>query len=67
LQRTYTVRFDTDHLAVKRAVRSKWSQWEPGAIVEVDIGTADYGSPKWVDARIERLVAGTLWVTRCGS
>lgn len=63
--RLFRVRFDTDHVAIRRLVRSKWSEWLPGAVVEVDIGTADYGSEMWIDARIERQIAGTLWVTRC--
>ena len=66
MQRSFRVRFDTDHLPVTRLVRSKWSTWDPGAIVEVDIGTADYGSEHWIEARIERRIGSTLLVTRCG-
>ena len=53
-------------MPVTRLVRSKWSTWDPGAIVEVDIGTADYGSEHWIEARIERRIGSTLLVTRCG-
>ena len=48
--RRYRVRFDTDHIAIQRPVRSKWADWRPGSMVEVDIGTSDYGFERWIQA-----------------
>lgn len=61
MERLVPVKFDTEYIRVKRIVRSAWSGWTPGTEVEVQ---AEPDSPRWVKARIERWVGGTLMVSR---
>lgn len=63
MERVVAVKFDTEYVREKRAVRSSWGGWTPGTEVEVQM-TSETGYPRWVKARIERWVGRVLMVSR---
>lgn len=63
MERRIPVKFDTEYIREKRIVRSSWGGFTPGSEVEVQ-ASANSTGPRWVKARIERWVGGTLMVSR---